>query len=257
MGRSGARGRRARGATLTRSRRRTPRRLRGRAASRIGSVSCRGPTRRRGGCLARRGDRPATERSAARSQGRKDLGVLLGSQDVRLHGVDGRALRPEQRHVRLAFSNETSHGMRRHVGVRRHLHRDCPPGRRAAVQRARTSTWSGTHCRLAAASTRSKSADDFHSPMSPNSNRTTLDECSPVLSSMACELSIPIISATPSCCGGQRGQLPWAAPEIGGTLDRRGLDQREQIVKRLGSFLGKSAVLLGIPVRHDLYCTCI
>jgi hypothetical protein len=28
-------------------------------------------------------------------------------------------------------------------------------------------------------------------------------------------------------------------------------------VERLGPFDGESTVLLGIPVGHDLYCTCI
>ena len=84
-----------------------------------------------------------------------------------------------------------------------------------------TSSWSGTHCRLAAASTRSKSADDFHSPMSPNSNRTPSDACSTGLVEHRRRVVDADHLGDVELLGGQRGQLPRPAPEIDGTLDRR------------------------------------
>ena len=61
----------------------------------------------------------------------------------------------------------------------------------------------------------------------------------------------------PELVGGQRRQLARSAAEVDTTLDGTGLDQRQQVVKRLGSLGGESAILLRVPVRHDLYCTCM
>jgi hypothetical protein len=57
--------------------------------------------------------------------------------------------------------------------------------------------------------------------------------------------------------GGQCGQLSRAATEIDRSLDRVELDQRQQVVERLSAFSSESTVLLGVPVSHDLYRTCI
>ena len=52
------------------------------------------------------------------------------------------------------------------------------PGRSAAHQRASTPAWSGTHCRLALANTRSWSPPDDHDPMSASRKRTRGPACS-------------------------------------------------------------------------------
>ena len=56
---------------------------------------------------------------------------------------------------------------------------------------------------------------------------------------------------------GKRGEFARTAAEIDGAPDAVGLDQGQQIVERLGPLGSESTVLLGIPVSHDLYCTCI
>ena len=71
--------------------------------------------------------------------------------------IGRRPFRPEHRQVRLAVGDLTGDHVRRLLSVGGHLDRDLASRPSARAHRPITRRWSGTHCRLAAASTRSRS----------------------------------------------------------------------------------------------------
>ena len=147
-------------------------------------------------------------------------GVLLGRQDVGGDRVGAAARRPSPSGT--ARSPPTSAATR--CDGWSALAGTCtaswPPGASAAHQRARTAGWSGTHCRLALASTRSWSPSDVHDAdvalleRAGPAGRARRRPASPATSRCRPSSSMPSRSASAG------RQLTGAAAEVDGAPDR-------------------------------------